>query len=325
MAEPGLPLPPRFIVITPVRNEEQYLPRTIASMCLQTLKPSRWVLVDDGSEDKTGELVEAAATQHPWISVVRRQDRGFRQAGGVVAAFHDGYALVANDTWDYVVKLDGDLSFAPDYFQNCLREFDADPKLGIAGGTICKLENGAMTPEFKVEPPFHVRGATKIYRRDCFEAIGGLMPAPGWDTVDQLKANMLGWRTRAFSHIHLVHLRPTGAAYGSWKDAVKNGLANYITGYHPLFMATKCLRRMVRKPCDVEGPGLWFGFIQGYLQRIPQVEDRTMIRYLRQQQWRALTFRSNLWRPVPATIDRADGGAARGGVASKSRERDALL
>jgi glycosyltransferase involved in cell wall biosynthesis len=292
---------PRYAVITPVRDEEQYLPQTIASMCAQTLKPWRWVVVNDGSRDKTGELIEVAAAQHAWISVVHRKDRGSRQAGsGVIAAFYDGYALVAQDNLDYVVKFDGDLSFAPDFFENCLREFDADSKLGIAGGTLCKLENGQMAPEFTADPAFHVCGPTKIYRRECFEAIGGLIVAPGWDTVDQLKANMLGWNTRSFPHIRLVHLRPTGAAYGSWKDWVKNGLANYITGYHPLFMAIKCLRRTLRNPFGLEGPGLWFGFMKGYFKRIPQVEDRELILYLRQQQWRALTFRSNLWSRVPS-------------------------
>jgi hypothetical protein len=144
-----------------------------------------------------------------------------------------------------------------------------------------------------------VRGPTKIYRRECFEAIGGLIVAPGWDTVDLIKANMLGWKTCSFPHIRLVHLRPTGNAYGAWKDLVKNGLANYITGYHPLFMAVKCIRRTLRNPRSLSGPALWFGFMKGYIKRIPQVDDREMIRYLRRQQWRALTMRSNLWSRVP--------------------------
>ena len=291
---------PRYAVVTPVRDEEQYLPQTIASMCAQTLKPWRWVVVNDGSRDKTGELIEAAAAQHPWISVVHRKDRGTRQAGsGVIASFYDGYELVSRDALDYVVKFDGDLSFAPDYFEKCLREFDADAKLGIAGGTLCKLENGEMVPEFNADPPFHVCGPTKIYRRECFKAIEGLIVAPGWDTVDLIKANMLGWSTRSFPHIRLIHLRRTGAAYGLSKDGVKNGLANYITGYHPLFMAAKCLRRMLRNPFSLEGLCLWIGFMKGYVKRIHQVEDRAMIRYLRQQQFRALTFRSNLWSQAP--------------------------
>lgn len=287
---------PTYVVITPAKDEEKYIGLTIASMCAQTLKPYRWIIVDDGSTDGTGNLIAAAAEKNPWIKVVYRKNLGSRQAGnGVIAAFYDGYGLVAKDKWDYVVKFDGDLSFNSDYFEKCLREFEQDGKLGIAGGTCCKLVDGAMVPEFMGEPLFHVRGPTKIYRRECFEAIGGLIVAPGWDTVDQIKANMLGWTTRTFPSIQLIHHRPTGGAYGSWNDWVKNGLANYVTGYHPLFMVCKCLRRLFKKPYNLQAFGLFCGFMKGYLKSISQVQDRAAIRYLRHQQWRALTFRSSLW------------------------------
>ena len=286
---------PVYIVITPIRNEEEFLPLTLTSMIAQTVRPQQWILVDDGSTDGTGKLIDQAAAAHPWITAVHRADRGSRQAGtGVIAAFYDGYNMIAGQQWDYIVKFDGDLSFDSRYFELCLQEFAADGKLGIGGGTCCKLIQGAKVPEFVGEPPFHVRGPTKIYRRACFEAIGGLIPAPGWDTVDLIKANMLGWNTRTFPHIQLVHHRPTGGAYGSWANYIKNGLANYITGYAPVFMACKCLRRMLRRP-NVEGLGLWCGFMKGYWRRIPRITDAAMIRYLRQQQWRALTFRKNIW------------------------------
>ena len=286
---------PCYVVVSPTRNEAQYLPLTIASMCAQTVKPWRWVLVDDGSSDQTAQLIDAAAAQHPWILAVHRKDRGSRVAGtGVIAAFYDGYALIADLPWDYVVKFDGDLSFSPDYFEKCLQEFDADGKLGIGSGTCCRLAHGVMEPEFAGEPPFHVRGPSKIYRRACFEAIGGLLKAPGWDTVDLIKAQMLGWKSLTFPGIFIVHLRATGGAYGSWSNWVKNGLANYITGYHPVFMLCKCVKRMLYRP-HLAGIGLWCGFMKGYFKRIPQVDDRAMIKYLRRQQWRALTFRQSLW------------------------------
>jgi hypothetical protein len=107
---------------------------------------------------------------------------------------------------------------------------------------------------------------------------------------------MLGWKTVTFPHIRLIHHRPTGGAYGSWNDSVKNGMANYVTGYHPLFMVCKCLRRLFSKPHSFQAFGLFYGFIKGYLKNIAQVEDRAAIKYLRTQQWRALTLRSSLWR-----------------------------
>jgi len=290
----------QYVVVSPIRNEEEYFPLTIASMGAQTTKPLTWVLVDDGSSDRTGVLIDEVASQYPWVIAVHRNDRGSRQAGsGVIEAFYDGYARVADRHWDFIVKLDGDLSFGADYFESCLQEFQGDPNLGIAGGTCCRVVDGRPVTEFEGEPTFHVRGPTKIYRRRCFDAIGGLIQAPGWDTVDQIKANMLGWKTLTFQHIYLVHHRPTGGAYGSWANWVKNGLANYITGYHPVFMACKCLKRSIVRPSPAgmkEGLGLWCGFMKGYVRRIPRVADPAIIRYLRTQQWRALTFRQSLWR-----------------------------
>jgi len=233
---------------------------------------------------------------HTWITVVNRADRGFRKAGGgVVDAFYDGYRRIENEAWDYLVKLDGDLSFAPDYFEKCFEKFEQDDKLGIAGGTICSNSGGIIEVEAKDDPRFHVRGATKIYRSACWRNIGGLIKAPGWDTLDEVKANMLGWTTRTLSGINAVHHRPTGAAYGAWNDRVKAGMANYISGYHPLFMLLKCGKRMVEKPYLVGGFGLLYGFAKGYLKKIPKVDDRTLIQYFREQQINRLLGRKSLW------------------------------
>jgi poly-beta-1,6-N-acetyl-D-glucosamine synthase len=286
----------RYVVITPVRDEEEFLPTTIKSMCTQTVLPYRWILVNDGSRDRTANIVEEAAVRNRWILPVHRGDRGSRAAGsGVIEAFYDGYRRVEAEDWDFIAKFDADLSFPPDYFERCIHEFAIDPNLGIAGGTCSKLQNGKLVAEYTNEPKFHVRGPTKIYRRDCFRAIGGLLRAPGWDTVDQLKANMLGWKTRTFPNVRLHHLRPTGGAYGSWNDWVKNGLANYITGYDPLFMACKCIRRTFRKPHANNGAGLWLGFLKGYARRISQVKDPELIAFVRREQRRALFFRPSLW------------------------------
>lgn len=285
-----------YTVVSPVRNEAQYLGFTIDSIRRQTLRPEVFVIVDDGSTDETGQIAKKAAMQFDWIRVVTRADCGFRKpGGGVVDAFYDGYAQIASTNWDYVVKLDGDLSFAPDYFERCFARFQKDAKLGIGGGTVCKMVNGELFPESTVDPAFHVRGATKIYRRPCWEQIGGLIRAPGWDTVDEIKANMLGWVTLTFPEIRVHHHRPAGQALGSWKDWVKNGLANYVAGYHPLFMLLKCVSRVSKRPYGLAAAGLCFGFLSGYFKHVPQVDDQEMIRYFRRQQMRRLTFRDNLW------------------------------
>lgn len=284
-----------YVIVTPARNESRNLGHTLAALVAQTHRPLRWVIVDDGSGDGTGELIDAAARAHPWIRAVHRADRGHRLQGtGIIEAFYDGYAEAAALDWRFVVKLDADLSFAPDYFARCLAEFLADPLLGIGGGVICR-HDGPPVPESPGDPHFHVRGATKIYRRDCWEAIGGLVRAPGWDTIDELKANMLGWRTRTFRHIPLRHHRFTGTADGTWRTQVKFGRANYIAGYHPLFMAAKCLKRTLQPPYLLGALGLLWGYGSGYLRRVPPVGDPGLIRYVRRQQLNKLLLRPSLW------------------------------
>jgi hypothetical protein len=244
---------------------------------------------------------------------LHRPDRGFRkQGGGVIDAFYDGYALLSGTTgprdhrpqdpgqtvsgqWFFLVKLDADLSFEPDYFERCLGKFAQDSKLGIGGGLICQEHNGRLTCESPGDPAFHVRGATKIYRRECWDAIGDLVHAPGWDTIDELKANMLGWQTRSFTDIPIRHHRFTGTADGTWRNYVKFGLANYVTGYHPLFMAAKCLRRIPQPPYVTGSLGLAWGFLRGYLSQATVVSDPDLVQYVRRQQISRLLGRPSLW------------------------------
>lgn len=287
----------RYVVITPVRNEVRHLAAVIDSVRSQTVRPVKWIIVDDGSNDNTHEIIEAAARADDWIFGLRRSDRGFRKAGGgVVDAFYDGFRLIGKEAWDFLVKLDGDLSFDRDYFERCLGYFHADSQLGIGGGTICQSSGAGLVVESTADPQFHVRGATKIYRRRCWEQIGGLIRAPGWDTVDEFKANMLGWRTRTFSDVKVTHHRHAGEAYGQWHNWTKNGLANYVAGYHPLFMLVKCAKRAFHKPLFVVAAGLWVGFCLGYIKRVPQTPDRDVIRYLRDQQLRRMLMRPSIYR-----------------------------
>lgn len=285
----------RYVVITPVRDEEAHLQSTIESMIHQTVLPQEWVIVDDGSQDGTGNIIDDYASRYPWIRAVHRKDRGFRKAGGgVVDAFNDGYHALQPSEWEFIVKFDGDLTFGPDYFEKCFDEFDQDPKLGVGGGVICYVSDGQK--RFEEGPAFHVRGASKIYRKACWDGLGGLLPAPGWDTMDEVKANSLGWTTSSFPHLHLVHQRATGSADGLWSTLVKYGRANYICGYHPLFMFSKCLVRLFRKPYLIGSVGLMYGFTSAYLTNMPQVDDRAAIAYLRRQQINRLLHRETIWR-----------------------------
>jgi biofilm PGA synthesis N-glycosyltransferase PgaC len=286
---------PSYVVITPVRDEELYLQSTIECVAAQTIRPTEWVIVDDGSKDNTGKIIDEYASRYQWIRTIRRKDRGFRKAGGgIVDAFNDGYGQLNCKDWKFIVKLDGDLTFEPDYFEKCFDEFERDPKLGVGGGVICYVINSAKT--FEEAPAFHVRGATKIYRKECWDGIGGFWPAPGWDTLDEVKASRLGWTTRSFRTLHLHHHRETGSADGLWPTLVKYGRANYICGYHPLFMVSKCIVRLLRRPYILGSIGLMYGFVTGYLKHIPQVDDLATIAYLRRQQLSRLRGRETIWR-----------------------------
>jgi poly-beta-1,6-N-acetyl-D-glucosamine synthase len=284
-----------YVVISPVRDEEAYIRLTIESMIHQTVRPTEWIIVNDGSSDNTGAIVDDYAGRYPWIHAVHRPNRGFRSAGGgVVDAFNEGYRNLRTQDWDFVVKFDGDLTFEPDYFDRCLREFKKETRLGVGGGTVCYVVDNVR----KVEkcPAFHVRGATKIYRREAWEAIGGLSPGVGFDTIDEVKANRLGWTTRSFPDIQLIHHRPTGTADGVWAGLVKDGLADYRCGYHPLFVLCKWAIRTIRRPYFLGSVGLFYGFISGYFRGIRPVDDRETIKYLRRQQLNRLLGRETIWR-----------------------------
>jgi poly-beta-1,6-N-acetyl-D-glucosamine synthase len=285
----------RYVIITPVRDEEKHVEATIQAVASQTIRPSEWVIVDDGSTDSTGNILDEYAAHYPWIRVVHRPNRGYRKSGsGVVEAFYAGYKSLGSDDWEFIVKLDGDLTFSPDYFESCFEHFSSQSRLGIGGGEIYHQVDGQL--ELEKNPRFHVRGATKIYRRDCWEEIGGLLMAPGWDTIDEVKANMLGWRTYSFADLRLLHHRFTGSAEGLLRDRIKHGVACYVSGYHPLFLAASCVSRLAQKPYLIGAAAIFYGFFKGHLTHAPRVGDVPMIDYLQTQQLRRLCGLETIWK-----------------------------
>jgi biofilm PGA synthesis N-glycosyltransferase PgaC len=285
----------KYVIVSPVRDEEQYVVETIRSVTSQTVRPEEWVIVDDGSSDATGKIIDDYARKYPWIKALHRPDRGSRVPGsGVMEAFYTGYQSLNSLDWDFIVKLDGDVGLNPDYFEKCFERFNEDPKLGMCGGAMYCIKNGQM--QLESHPLLHVRGPIKLYRRSCWDAIGGLMNAPGWDTVDEVQANRLGWHTKTFLDLKAIHYRPTGAAQGAWRNSVKLGRADFISGYHPVFEIVKCLIRLFRKPYVVNAIAQGYGFFSGYTKRIPRVEDPALIRYIRSQQMRRLFMMKSIWK-----------------------------
>jgi biofilm PGA synthesis N-glycosyltransferase PgaC len=278
----------KYVVITPARNEAAYIESTLRSVIHQTIMPAQWVIVDDGSADQTGIILDRYADNFPWISILHREDRGFcDEYVGTIATILAGYPSVVVPDWEFLAFLDADIELAPTYFERCLAEFRGDLRLGIGGGELLELSNGVW--KVRRQPKGHVRGATKIYRRACWDAID-LKPIPGYDTYDEIKAHYLGWDTRSFPTIQAHHLRPLGAAWGSWRDAVKNGHMDYFLGYHPVFMAAKCLRRLLVQPYLIDSLGHLWGYLRAHLKGRPRIADPVVIAFLRKQQLRKLLF-----------------------------------
>jgi glycosyltransferase involved in cell wall biosynthesis len=286
----------RYAIVTPVKNEENYLEGMIDSVVRQTVAPMRWIIVNDGSTDRTGEIIEAAASRHGWITgvAVRDPNGGNRRKPGGEAVLHHGLRRLDLSEYDYFARLDGDISFEHDYFERLFREFERNPRLGIASGVCYVWRKGKLIEE--KNPRLHVRGAIKTYRVPCLGQIGGLGSGLGWDIADEARANLLGWQTRNFPELKVIHHRPTQTASGALKGRMNAGIAAYTVGYHPLFMVLRAGRNLVRRPYVLGGLSMLYGFLSGYLKSLPQMQDEDLIRYIREQQWNRLTGRTTIWK-----------------------------
>lgn len=273
----------RLVIISPCRDEAQFVETTLRSVIHQTRRPDRWVIVDDDSRDATAEIVARYAAEQPWIELVRRQRGGERQLGpGVVAAFNAGLAHLADDPFEVISKLDCDLEFGPECFAAILRQFD-DDQVGMASGTTSLKLGTALHSERYTA--YHVPGQAKFYRRACFEQIGGLQPIYGWDIIDETDARRHGWKTVSDPTVEIIHHRLQGAALGTLRGRVIWGRGAYAIGSHPLFALARGLYRMAEHPWLIGGLAFIWGFFSSYLNPdIQRTRDPDLIRYLRQEQ-----------------------------------------
>jgi poly-beta-1,6-N-acetyl-D-glucosamine synthase len=274
----------RLLVISPCRDEEQFIETTIRSVINQTQRPDLWIIVDDGSKDATPAIVSRYADQHPWIKLLPHQPAGSRKMGsGVINAFNAGLSSVNKESYDIIVKLDGDLEFGPDCFANILADFE-DPRVGMVGGVILtRLENGQLVHERYQH--YHIPGATKFYRRECFNDIKGPQSIYGWDILDETDARRHGWITITNSKSIFFHHRVQGAAFGVLRGRIIWGQCAYAIGSHPFFALFRGLYRMAERPWIIGGLAFLWGFFSGYLNRnMEKISDRELIRYVQSEQ-----------------------------------------
>lgn len=287
LQETSSPMNDRYVVISPVKDEAAFIETTILSMVAQTLRPAVWIIVNDGSNDATEAIVRKFAQEYGWIRLVnRQQDSGIRKRGkGVVEAFYSGFEMLT-EPYDFIVKLDGDVSFGPDYFAALLSRFCHDPLLGIAGGGLYERPDGKSWVMYTTKD--HVRGCTKVYRRECFKSIGGLVASMGWDGIDEWKALAKGWRVESFLELKIYHYRFTGAATGFLKSCIEQGYGAYRMGYHPLFMIARGIRRMTDRPYVIGGLAMIGAYFMAWLKRTDLLADASVVRYVRHSQMEKL-------------------------------------
>ena len=271
----------KILVVSPVKNEQKYIRHTLDSVTAQTIPPAQWVIVNDGSTDSTRAIVEQYAKQQSWIKIVDREDRGFFEPGrGIIQAFNDGYRARDIDDYDYVLKLDCDLKFDPDYFQRLIEQFDRNEKLGIASG-VCYQQYGREWVPFRM-PRYHTAGASKFVRRECYDQIRGFVESRGWDTIDEIRAQMAGWETRHFAELRLDHLKFEGAHVGLLKTNAMHGEIFYMTGGGILFLSLKVLDRMFRgHPFILGGSMLLYGFLKPFILRKEMLVSAEEARFYR--------------------------------------------
>jgi glycosyltransferase involved in cell wall biosynthesis len=296
----------RYAVVSPVKDEEPFVELTLRSMVAQTVAPLSWVIVDDGSTDRCPEIVAGYAARYPFIRLVRHRSGGARHTGSpVIHAFWYGCTFLVNEQYDLIVKLDCDLSFEPDYFEKLLKRFDADDRLGIASGVY--LEPGTNGTWNAVSMPgYHAFGASKVVRRRCFEEIGGFAAAPGWDTVDEIKALRRGWRTGHFADLPVRHHKREGSGIGQLRTSRMHGEIYYTSGGDPLFLIFKILHRLAIAPVVLSALALTYGYVSALIRRRPLLVDRSEARFYRRLLRRRLTSRAGVQPPVvqPLLSDR---------------------
>ena len=279
---------PTYVLVTPARNEEAFIELTLKSMVAQTVRPLKWVVVSDGSTDRTDAIVKSHMAGNSWIELVRMPERKERHFGGKVFSFNAGYDRVKDLPYEIIGNLDADLSFEPDLFESLMRNFAANPNLGVGGAPFTE---GKGTYDFRYSSIEHVSGACQLFRRQCFEEIGGYKPMPmgGIDVLAVLTARMNGWQTRTFTERVCFHHRVMGSAKDSaTRICYRLGQKDYMLGRHPVWQLFRSLYQMRRRPVLVGGLMLFLGYCSFALRRVQRHVPKDVVRFQRREQMRRL-------------------------------------
>jgi glycosyltransferase involved in cell wall biosynthesis len=279
----------RLALVTPARNEAQFIELTIKSVIAQTVRPIRWVIVSDGSTDGTDEIVAKYTSENPWIELLRMPERSERHFAGKVHAFSAGYAKLSDSNYDVIGNLDADITFNEDYFEFLLRKFAEDPRLGVAG---TPFRDESVQYDYRIVSERHVSGACQLFRSDCFKEIGGYLPskAGGIDLLAVTTARMKGWQTKAFLEKSCVHHRKMGSAmHGTLFGAFNGGRVDYLLGCDPMWQVGRSIYRLATsRPIVLNGSLCLAGYLWAVVTRAKKVAPPDLVRFRRREERRRL-------------------------------------
>ena len=282
---------PKYLLISPCRDEAAHMQVTIDSVAAQTILPAKWIIVDDGSTDETPNILAEAASQYPFIEVINCRNRGKRAVGpGVIEAFYAGFETVNPNDYEYLCKLDMDLKIPSDYFELMIQRMENNPRLGTCSGKpYFYTRTGRLISE-KCGDDMSV-GMIKFYRTECFQQIGGFVREVMWDGIDCHRCRMLGWIACSWNdpEMRFIHLRPMGSSHkGILRGRMRHGFGQYFMGTGLAYMTASSLFRMTRSPIILGGLAMWLGYIKSLLTRQQQYDDPKFRAFLRRYQWNSL-------------------------------------
>ncbi len=279
-----------YCLISPCRDEAEFVRRTLDSVIRQTIRPAKWVIVDDGSTDGTSEILREYSQLHPWIHVVNRSNRGTRVVGsGVIDAFYDGYSAIDPSQFSYICKLDVDLDLPPGYFETLMRKMTEEPRIGTCSGKAYYRAEGRLISEGGGDE--NAFGCAKFYRASCFQEIGGFVRQVMWDGIDGHTCRLLGWIAISWddAELRFEHLRPMGSSHkGIWTGRKRHGYGQWFMGTGLSYMAASALFRMSRPPILVGGLAMMVGYLEAMVRRKPRYDRPGFRRFLRRYQWNCL-------------------------------------
>lgn len=301
----------KYILITAARNEELFITKTLDSVVTQTALPERWIIIDDGSTDRTAEIVESYAKRHPWIQLLRRPRRVDRNFAGKVQAVTAGLDQARSLEFEIIGNLDADISFEPDYMEFLLQRLSEDGELGVAG-TPFTQDGGYDSARDSFEGDNYVAGPCQLFRYRCFQEIGGYVPNPagGVDWIAVMTARMKGWKVRAFPEKRFHHYRTMGTAgRGTLGALFSYGEKDYYLGGSPVWQLFRVAYRMGKKPVLLGGLALLLGYVWAALRRVNRVVSPELMRFHRHEQMKKLRAvfctllrfeKVNSFRPTPS-------------------------